>query len=124
MATVLPPQPQAPPVKRFDLLFQVFQGDTKIQHFGILNFSEYDRESDVVGQVIGFLYRNNFYEGMYSEYELSIAGTKRNWNDQAFSAYYGEKTLAEQDVKHFSVMKINALPLAPYYSEAPIRARL
>ncbi|KAJ2756079.1 hypothetical protein GGI19_001140 [Coemansia pectinata] len=114
MATTLPPQAQAPTVKRFDLLFQVFQGNTKLQHFGILNFSENDKEADVIGQVIGFLYRNNFYEGMYSEYELSIAGTKRDWNDQVFSNYSAEKTLAEQDVKHFSVMRINAQPLAPF----------
>ncbi|KAJ2102182.1 hypothetical protein GGI09_001358 [Coemansia sp. S100] len=114
MAAVLPPQAQAQTVKKLDLLFQVFQDDTKLQHFGILNFSENYKEEDIIGQVIGFLYRNNFYEGMYSEYELSIAGTKRDWNDQTFSKYSGEKTLAEQSVRHFSVMKINARPLAPF----------
>ncbi|KAJ2771030.1 hypothetical protein GGI18_005109 [Coemansia linderi] len=114
MATTLPPQAQGPAVKRFDLLFQVFQGDTKIQHFGILNFSENDREGDIIFQVIEFLCRINLYEGMYSEYELSITGTKGKWDDQAFSGYVGGKTLAEQNVKHFSVMRINAIPLASF----------
>ncbi|KAJ2461249.1 hypothetical protein GGF42_000303 [Coemansia sp. RSA 2424] len=122
MATTIPTP--APAVKRFDLLFQVYQDNTKIQHFGILNFSENDKEADVIGQVIGFLYRCNFYEGMYSEYELSIAGTKRNWEDAAFSKYSREKTLAEQGVRHFSVIRIDALPLAPFYPDAPIRSRL
>ncbi|KAJ2747692.1 hypothetical protein GGI20_000341 [Coemansia sp. BCRC 34301] len=112
MATTLPAP--VPAAKRFDLLFQVYQGDTKIQHFGILNFSELDKDADVIGQVIGFLYRCNFYEGMYSKYELAIAGAKRNWNDNRFSKFSPNKTLSEQGIGHFSVIKIAALPLAPF----------
>ncbi|KAJ2891136.1 hypothetical protein GGI21_005942, partial [Coemansia aciculifera] len=94
MATI--PSEPAPANKRFDLLFQVYHGDIKMQHFGILNFSKDDKEADVIGQVIGFLYRCNFYEGLYSEYELSISGTKRRWNDSVFSRYSPDKTLSEQ----------------------------
>ncbi|KAJ2469651.1 hypothetical protein GGI02_003350, partial [Coemansia sp. RSA 2322] len=65
---------------------------------------------------------HGFYDEKFGNHELEITGTKGNWNEENFKGYDDARTLAEQNIKHFSVMKIDARDLLAQPPNLPIRS--
>ncbi|KAJ2001832.1 hypothetical protein H4R26_003915 [Coemansia thaxteri] len=107
-----------------DLLFQVFKGSRESLHFGLLGFDKSSTGPEVMHKVIEFLMNHGFYDEKFGNHELEITGTKGNWNEENFKGYDDARTLAEQNIKHFSVMKIDARDLLAQPPNLPIRSRL